>query len=264
MIEITDVNDSRIGCYRNLRSVFFPHSKNNILLSEGSITTKKLLQSNLDVLSFFALPTFYDLFAEMFKQKNIPEESQFTAEKSIMSLIVGFRLHQGIMAIGRIPEQTALLDLKSPIVVMNGIVNSENVGAIIRNAVAFGFKSIVYDKATSSPFLRRAVRVSMGTVFSVKHFQSMNLCQDLKELSTKSKFEIVASEITHNSIPIDRYEFKKESVIIFGSEGTGVSKEVLSICDKVIHIPISENVESINVASSSAIIFNNFKKINRV
>ena len=84
-----------------------------------------------------------------------------------MNKIVGFKLHSGVMAIGKQPVDVNLSELESPVVVMNGIINSENVGSIIRNCAAFGFESIITDKQTSSPYLRRAVRVSMGAVLNI-------------------------------------------------------------------------------------------------
>ena len=260
MIRIIDADDSRIGLYRNLKDISFTHSEKNLFIAEGSIVTKKLLQSKIEIISLFALPEFYHSLNKLQLSKKIPLNKQFAAKKKVMNQIVGFRLHQGIMAIAKIPEQTPLDTLKPPIIVLNGIVNSENVGAIIRNAVAFGIKSIFFDNQTSHPFLRRAVRVSMGTVFSVQYFHSDNLNEDLLHLKNKTGFELIASEISINSKPLNEYFFKKKTVMIFGSEGKGISNEILSICNKVIHIPIEKEVESLNVAASSSIIFHHFYK----
>ncbi|MFH1049604.1 MAG: RNA methyltransferase [bacterium] len=261
MIEITSVLDSRIGLYRNLKDIFYTFSEKKLFIAEGSIVTEKLLQSDIEIISIFALKKFYNSDLVLINQKKIPPEKQFIAEKQVMNQIVGFRLHQGIMAIGKIPEQTPILDLKPPIIIMNGIVNSENVGAIVRNAVAFGIASIIFDKTTSSPFLRRAVRVSMGTVFSIRYFQSENLFEDIMQLKLKNNFEIIASEITNKSKSIEHHIFNKNCVIIFGSEGKGISEEILRICDEIIYIPISKNVDSLNVAANSAIILNQLNSI---
>jgi len=261
MIEITDVNDSRIGLYRNLKDISFSHSEKKLFIAEGSIIVKKLLRSKLKIHSLFATKSFYDEFSDLFNQKYIPEELQFIADKNIMNRIVGFRLHQGIMALAEIPDSTDILNLQPPIIVLHGIVNSENVGAIVRNAVAFGINSFIYDKQTSSPFLRRAVRVSMGTVFSVNYFHSSDLIEDLIRLKSEKDVRIIASEINRNSIPINEIKFTRNSVIVFGSEGKGISEDILNICDKIVHIPITSEVQSLNVASSSAIILSKLNQI---
>lgn len=256
MINIAQADDSRIELYRNLKDISFTHSEKNLFIAEGLITAKKLLQSNIEIMSFFALPEFYDIFSELIQSKNISKSNQFTSEKNVMNQIVGFRLHQGIMAIGKTPEQTPINKMKPPIVVLNGIVNSENVGAIVRNAVAFSIKSIIFDKRTSHPYLRRAVRVSMGTVFSIQYYHSNNIIKDLAYLKNEKGYELIASEISKSSIPINEHLMRKKTAIIFGSEGKGISNDILSICNKVIHIPIAKEVESLNVAASSSIIFN--------
>ncbi len=261
MIKITNANDSRIGLYRNLKNISVSLSDNKLLIAEGSITARKILNSDIEIVSIFALPEFLNLFAELITQKNISPDNLFTADKTLMNTIVGFRLHQGIMVLGKLPKETPLLELKPPIVVLNGIVNSENVGSIVRNAVAFGIKSIVFDKSSSHPFLRRAIRVSMGTAFSIEYYQSENLIKDLIELRNTKGLEIIASEISNNSIPVDLHKFKEQSTIIFGCEGKGISNDILSICNKVIYIPISKEVESLNVAATSAIIFNKLNHI---
>ncbi|OGU15633.1 MAG: hypothetical protein A2X61_12065 [Ignavibacteria bacterium GWB2_35_12] len=170
-----------------------------------------------------------------------------------MNKIVGFKLHSGVMAIGKQPVDVNLSELESPVVVMNGIINSENVGSIIRNCAAFGFESIITDKQTSSPYLRRAVRVSMGAVLNMKIHFSENLSDDLQKLKD-SNFKIFSAEINDNSIPISQVEIPDKCAIVFGSEGRGINNEILGISDFTVHIPITAQVNSINVASSSAVI----------
>ena len=99
-----------------------------------------------------------------------------------MNSIIGFKLHTGIIAICKQPEPTKIDPLSSPVVILNGIINSENVGSIVRNCSAFGINSLISNKQTSSPFLRRAVWVSMGAVFGLNYYYTYNLEETINEL----------------------------------------------------------------------------------
>ncbi len=256
MIKITNIDDPRISFYQNLRFTPKSHIDQNVFVVEGEKTSKKLLESELDIISFFALSDYYNEYSALLKSKGVGDNFQFYADKELMNKIVGYKLHQGIMAIAKQPEEKALEDLKSPIVVMNGIINSENVGSIIRNAVAFGINSIIYDKDTSNPFLRRAVRVSMGTVFDINYYQSQNLMETLNDLKTKFDYSLIALEISDGAISLNQFQFPEKIAIIFGSEGKGIKDSILKKSDKIVYIPINKNVPSINVAATSAIVFN--------
>lgn len=261
MININDIEDQRIIPYRNLRLNIRFHKESNIFIAEEKKVVLKLLSSNLEVLSCFAVPEFYSEFKVIIEKKGIPKENLYSADKNFMKNIVGFRLHSGVMAIGKIPEQTLPENLEPPIVVMNGIINSENVGAIVRNASAFGIQSIIFDNETSSPYLRRAVRVSMGAIFGMEYYQSKNLEEDLTFLKKKFNYTITAIELTNNAIQLQNYTFPRKSVIILGSEGKGINKAILDICDNIVCIPISEKVDSLNVAATSSIVFHHLNKI---
>ena len=253
MVEITDIDDSRIANYKSLRYTPPSHINEKLFITEGEKITCQLLKSELEIVSIFALQDFYQNNNELIKKKLISDKKQFHADKSIMNKIVGYNLHSGVMAIGKQPEQTALSKLNSPIVALNGIINSENVGSIIRNCAAFGVDSIIVDKQTSSPFLRRAVRVSMGAVLNTKIHFSENLSEDLLKLK-ESSYKIISAEINDKSIPLSQFEIPDKCVVIFGSEGKGINNEILDLSDFIVHIPITDKVNSINVASSSAVI----------
>lgn len=255
MIFIKDINDDRIIHYRNLRKTPALHTQENIFVGEGLKVCLKLLNSAMPVLSIFAMPEYYDKYRELISTKNIPENMLFAAEKNIMNKVIGFKIHTGFMAIGKQPEPTPPDNLSNRIIAMNGIIDSENVGSIIRNSAAFGFNSIITDSETSSPYLRRAVRVSMGTVFDMKICPLVDFIKDLYSLKERG-YSIIAAEIAPESKNVVDFHFPDKFVLIFGTESHGVSEDALNICDNIIHIPISPNVSSLNVAASSAIFMN--------
>jgi tRNA G18 (ribose-2'-O)-methylase SpoU len=212
------------------------------------------LLSNLEIVSMFALPEYYESYRELIDKKNIPLEMQYTCDKALMESVVGFRLHTGIMAIAKQPADCPLNELGNKIVILNGIINAENVGSIIRNCAAFGIDSLVVDNYSCSPYLRRAVRVSMGTVFSLKVTHTSSLTETLNQLKHDRGYKLISAEITSNSTDITKVELNEKFALIFGSEGYGVFREVLEISDDIVKIPIAPEVSSLNVASSSAVI----------
>ena len=252
MIPIEDINDERISLYKSLRFTPKSHTDAKLFVAEGEKVVLKLLKSTLETVSIFAVSEFYDTQHYLSYFRKISPENLFTADLNLMNQIVGFRIHSGVMALGKIPDDTAISSLEDKIIILNGIVDAENVGAIVRNCAAFGFNSLIADESSSSPYLRRAVRVSMGNVFDMK----LNHCRDLKStisVLAKNGYRIIAGEICGNSVPLDKADFGDKYCIIFGSEGKGINQDILNLCDTIVHIPISDKVPSINVAASSAV-----------
>jgi len=261
MIDISDIEDERIAFYRSLRYTPKLHTDNRVFVAEEEKVVVKLLNSDIEALSVFGTDDFLERHAELIESRNIPQDKIFRADISLMKQIVGYRLHSGFMAIGKQPEDVTLEQLPMPVIILNALANAENVGSIVRNAAAFGFKSIIWDEASVSPYLRRSVRVSMGNVFKLKVHHTNSIVDTLNIMKSK-KHDIIAVEITDNSIQMQSYYPEtKNYCLIFGSEGKGISKEVLALSDKVIHIPIDKDVPSLNVASSSAIILNYFSQL---
>ncbi len=256
MIEIKDINDSRIEPYRRLKKLGSKVGGEGIFVVENDKVIEKALKSNIEILSFFALPKYYKTFQRLLEIKNIPENKMFTAKVELMNRIVGFKLHQGIMAVGKTPDETPFSEMGDRVVAFNAIVNSENVGSIVRNCASFAVDSIICDKETSSPFLRRAVRVSAGAAFFIKRRSCANLAETLIELRNERNYRIIGMEINENAKTLDKTDFNGKIAIVFGSEGKGLSDEVIEACDEIAYIPIDEKMDSLNVAASSAIVLN--------
>jgi tRNA G18 (ribose-2'-O)-methylase SpoU len=261
MIVINDIDDERISFYRSLRYTPKSHIENRVFVAEEEKVVLKLLHSELEVVSIFACSEYIERYIDLIRKKHIPDNQIFTADKALMKKIVGYRLHSGFMAIGRQPDNVETDKLNRPLIILNALANAENVGSIVRNAAAFGFQSIIYDEATVSPYLRRSVRVSMGNVFHLDISYSNSVINTIKELKAKN-IKIVAIEICNDSVPLNTFNpVNKNYALIFGSEGKGINQEVLDLADTILHIPISPNVASLNVASSSAIVLKEFSQL---
>jgi tRNA G18 (ribose-2'-O)-methylase SpoU len=255
MVVITSANDTRIEAYRHLHGTPHSHTSANIFIAEGTKTARALLKSKIEIISVFALPEYYQQYSEILSARNLEEHQLFTADKAVMNEIVGFRLHEGIMAIGIQPPMISIEEITFPTVALCGIVNSENVGAIIRNCAAFGVRSVIVDSATSSPYLRRAVRVSMGAVFCVDIYAAAGeMVSTLLNLQKNKAATIISAEISDYSQNVNDFIFSERPIIIFGSEGKGLPVSILEVSDSIISIPIESEVDSLNVAAASSVI----------
>jgi len=254
IVKIDDINDSRISLYKDLRFTPKTHQDNKLFIAEGRRLVRKLLNSDILIYSIFATEDFFS--ENQYQISNRIEENTglYSAEKKIMEQIVGFRLHTGVMAMAFQPADVRPVDMKGIIVATNGINNAENIGSIVRNMVGFGIENIIVDRKSVSPYLRRAVRVSMGSVFFSNVCHSEDLVNDINFLKHRG-YKIISIEISENSKFLNTFRFDKMSLIIFGSEDYGIEKEILEISDVVIKIPMSDKIDSLNVSSSSAIVF---------
>lgn len=245
--------------YRTLRRPL-EHIQQGIFVAEGSKVVERLLASPLEIVSILMTHEWHSYLSSIqnLKSKFQHIEHIFIAEKQILESIVGYNLHQGIMAVARVPSHPTLAEmlgtLREPrlLVALDGLVNSENIGVIVRNCAAFGVDGIIVGETSSSPYLRRAVRNSMGTVFSMPVVHVSNLAESLNELRNKHQTEVVAAH-PHDEATIHSSNFNNNCCIVFGHEGLGVSQQILNVCTRRVAIPMENNTDSLNVASASAV-----------
>lgn len=160
--------------------------------------------------------------------------------------IVGFRLHQGLMALGSIPVERPLTG--SFHVALDGLANAENVGAILRTCAAFGVDGVILGPGTSSPWLRRAVRVSLAAPLVVPVHTSEDLAAMLAPMNA------YAAHIHGEKQDYRSVDARKPICLVLGSEPMGVTDPVLKACKGVIYIPMSSDWDCLNVAASAAVL----------
>lgn len=218
-----------------------------------------MVRSDLGIVSMLLTDEWLEKYLPLLGNRRI-EEGVFVAPRKLLEEIVGYRLHQGIMAIGRIPQEKDIFETKRSkgetrlIVGLDGIANSENMGVIVRNCAAFGADAVIVGETSCDPFLRRAVRNSMGTIFDLPTNKSVDLSKTLRRLHTELGTEIVAAHPQKGSARITQVDLTGDICIVFGSEGDGISPRVLEECGARLTIPMRENVDSINVGSSVGVV----------
>jgi len=166
--------------------------------------------------------------------------------------IVGFRLHQGLMALGEIPPE------KPPSgtfhLALDGLANAENVGAILRSCAAFGVDGVILGPGTASPWLRRAVRVSLGAPLIVPVHTSPDLAATVRGLNA------YAAHIHGDRRDYRSVDYTKNACLVLGSEPNGVTDEVLRACKGVIYIPMASEWDCLNVAASAAVLLSEVRR----
>lgn len=224
-------------------------------MAEGEKVVRRLLESQFQVLSALLTPEWLDRYRSLLNGRSA---TVYVAPKSIVETIVGFRLHQGIMAMGAIPQtpplSAVLQQATRPylLAAVDGLTNADNLGVLVRNCAAFGVQALLVGETSSSPYLRRAVRNSMGAVFSIPIIHVNNLAGTLSHLRQEG-VQIIAADPHASKNISDRPSGEASCCIIFGSEAEGISRQILEVCDFALAIPMERGVDSLNVASASAV-----------
>lgn len=179
----------------------------------------------------------------------------YTAERSVLKQLTGYELSRGILCCMRRPKLPLVAEVlhgARRVAVLDGVVNSENTGAIFRAAASLGMDAVLLTRTCCDPLNRRACRVSMGTVFQLPWTFLDNYMQ-LKD----NDFSVVALALTDRSVPIDNPMLKevKKMAVVLGTEGDGLSDSVLRMADHVARIPMQRGVDSLNVAAAAAVAF---------
>lgn len=256
--EITTADSPDIELYRTLKRPQ-QHREQGLFVVEGDKVVKRFFESSLCAVSVLLIPELLDFYKPIFN--NRPENIKvFTAKESLLKTIVGYRYHQGIMAVGIVPSAPSLERILADsskqliLVALDRLESSENTGVIVRNCAANGVKAIIIGERSSDPFLRRAVRNSMGTLFKMPVIYSENLVSTLQHLRQAYHFQIIAAHPRAESHPIFSVDFCINSCIVLGNEGEGISPEILQQCTHEVQIPMAPHIDSLNVACASAVI----------
>ena len=180
----------------------------------------------------------------------------YTGERKLLASLTGYTLTRGVLCAMRRPEPKSVESIcrgARRIVVVDGVVDTTNIGAIFRSAAALGIDAVLLTPTSCDPLNRRAVRVSMGSVFLVPWTWLDAPLHSLHELG----FETAAMALTDQSVSIDDPSLRTipRLAIVMGTEGEGLAHEVIADADHVVRIPMSHQVDSLNVAAAAAVAF---------
>lgn len=189
----------------------------------------------------------------------------YTAEFDVLTKLTGFKLTRGMLcAMHRkpLPSVEEICRGASRIAVLENVMNPTNVGAIIRSAAALNMDAVLLTPGCSNPLYRRAIRVSMGTVFQIPWTfinpeETGSWPKEGIAFLHKQGFHTAAMALSDCSVNIDHPDVcaQKKLAVILGTEGDGLLPETISICDYTVKIPMYHGVDSLNVAAASAVAF---------
>lgn len=186
----------------------------------------------------------------------------YTAEFDVLTQLTGFKLTRGMLCAMRrppLPEVRQICEGSRRIAILENVVNPTNVGAIFRSAAALGIDAVLLTYDSSDPLYRRAVRVSMGTVFQIPwtFFEKDAWPEKGIRLLRELGFRTAAMALRDDSVSIDNPQLLAEEklAVILGAEGDGLASSTIADCDYTVRIPMSHGVDSLNVAAASAVAF---------
>lgn len=266
IIKIEDFNRPELDVYvrltgAQLRSKLEPEK--GVFIAESPEVIKVALDAGIEPLSLLTDERLINSAV-----KNIIERLDdipiYSATKDVLTTLTGFALTRGALCAMRRPKMRSVEDILANarrVAVLEEVADSTNIGALFRSAAALNIDAVLITPTCCDPLCRRAVRVSMGTVFQVPWTKIGNDHRDwvtngLEKLKSLG-FKTVAMALTDDSVSIDDEQLLAEEklAIILGTEGTGLSKETISACDYTAKIPMSHGVDSLNVACAGAVAF---------
>jgi len=259
---ITSFDLPELAVYRTLKFQA-EQREQGIFVAESEKVTRRLLESKLGVVSVVLPEPSLPDFTEALKRR--PEMVRvYCAPKALLEKLTGYAMYQGILAVGRVPAQPTLesfIDKTDPaargsrpllLVAADGIANSQNMGVLVRNSAGFSADGLLVGENSCSPFLRRAVAASMGTIFEFPAVDVASLAEALKILRAHGIRCVAAHPHVNEQTSWDA-DFTRDCCVVFGSEGQGIRPEILDLCDEAVTIPMAGNVDSLNVGSASAV-----------
>jgi tRNA G18 (ribose-2'-O)-methylase SpoU len=264
VIEVSQVDDPRVDDFRDLSTADRRPDRpggRGLVIAEGVVVVERLLASPYPVRALLGVRRRLDDLAGSLADLDVPA---YVADAEVMARIVGFHLNRGVLAVAdRAPEPhvAQLVAGARRLAVLEGIGDHENLGALFRNAAAFGMDGVLVGPGCSDPLYRRSIRVSMGHVLRVPFARLDPLGVDaLRDTELKllrdNGFRIVALTPGAGALPLRDVGLDRGPVaVVLGSEGPGLTEQAIRSADVTARIPMADGVDSLNVATAGAIAF---------
>ncbi|MHA3702058.1 TrmH family RNA methyltransferase [Jatrophihabitans sp. YIM 134969] len=252
LIPVTDPADPRLADFRDLTDADVRPDRRGVVIAEGWSTVERLLDSPYQPRAVFGVPSRVEALAPVLEQ--VPDLPVYVADKWLLSEVVGFRVTRGVLASadrGLPLEPAAVLTTARRVVVLEGLNDFENLGAVFRNAAAFGLDSVLLDPTCADPLYRRSVRVSMGHVLRVP----FAVADDPVATARAAGLTTVALTPRAEAVAIRSFTPPARWAVVLGAEGPGLPDASIDAADVAVRIPMAPGVDSLNVATAGAVAF---------
>lgn len=267
IIEITDFGALELDIYARMTEAQLLNKdrpEDGLFIAESPKVVSRALDAGYEPASMLAEDRHVEGEArEIIKRcENIPV---YAAPFDMLTQLTGYQLTRGVLCAMRrkpLPDVRGLVDGMKRIAVLENVMNPTNVGAIIRSAAALNMDAVLLTPGCSNPLYRRAIRVSMGTVFQIPwtfidEKEAGVWSQDGMRYLKSLGYSIASMALHDESVDIDDERLQREEklAVILGTEGEGLSDETIVASDYTIKIPMGHGVDSLNVAAASAVAF---------
>jgi tRNA G18 (ribose-2'-O)-methylase SpoU len=254
VVELTDPADPRLDDFRNLTDADVRADRRGIVIAEGVSVVERLLGSPYRTRAVFGVPARIDALRPVLERADVPV---YTADKWLLSDVVGFRVTRGVLASADRPPRpdvAGLLAGAGRVAVLESLNDFENLGALFRNAAAFGLDAVLLDPQCADPLYRRSVRVSMGHVLRVP-FAVLPGAWPASLAVVRAAGLTVLGLTPSGAVALRDVDVPARWAVLLGAEGPGLSDQALDAADLRVRIPMAGGVDSLNVATAAAVAF---------
>jgi tRNA G18 (ribose-2'-O)-methylase SpoU len=253
LIPVSEPADERLADFRDLTDADVRPDRRGLVVAEGTAVVDRLLSSPYRVRAILGLRDRVEGLARTWPDRDVPA---FVVDKWLLSDIVGFRVTRGVLASASRPparDCAELLAASRRLVILESLNDFENLGALFRNAAAFGVDAVLLDPRCADPLYRRSVRVSMGHVLRVPFGTLPGRWPDSLAAVQGAGYTVLAMTPRAAAVPIRRMVVPRRWALLLGAEGPGLSPAALAAADVAVRIPMADGVDSLNVATAAAV-----------
>jgi tRNA G18 (ribose-2'-O)-methylase SpoU len=253
LVAIDDAADARLADFRNLTDADVRPDRRGIVIAEGGNVVERLAASPYRMRAVLGVPARIEALRAVLADRDVPA---YAVDKWTLSEVVGFRVTRGVLASADRPpprDAAALLGATRHVAVLEGLNDFENLGALFRNAAAFGVDAVLLDPRCADPLYRRSVRVSMGHVLRVPFAVLPGRWPD--SLQLLAGFTLLAMTPEPAAVPLRDVLPPSRWAVLLGAEGPGLTPAALAAADLRVRIPMAVGVDSLNVATAAAVAF---------
>ena len=255
VIEIDDPGDPRLDDFRDLTDADVRPDRRGIVIAEGANVVTRLARSAYPMRAVIGVRKRIDSLRWELADREIPA---YVCDKWVLSEVVGFRVTRGVLAAASRPNPPAASSLLSGarrIAVLEGLNDFENLGALFRNAAAFGVDAVLLDPTCADPLYRRSVRVSMGHVLQVPFAVLPGSWPDALTTIRDHGLQLIAMTPEESADDVRAVTCPSRWALLLGAEGPGLTPGALALSDMRVRIPMANGVDSLNVATAAAVAF---------